>query len=379
MTLIKDTAQRDRVNADTRFGIHPHAAERLKSFGIDPEQRSREIAVLHRGTARRTSTGLALAAISNAPKIELSLDPSDVRLQPLLNQAALMYEDYEFIADAVAPVQLVSERSAQYYLEDKDNVLYEMDAEIGQNADGKEIDDALTPDTFKVVSRALLGKTLRAAANENPSVVNRSRTVERVRRRMMRLREIRTAKIFGTSTNYPAANRRVLGGTANWNGGSTADPIADILYCMENIDAPVTDTVMSDLMWHAAQQNAQLKAILASQFDNKGVLRPADFSLYFGIPNFHISRAEYIAKGASARSRIWSTSAVMLFNVNSNEQERTFARTHRLNIGAGGFMTQTWFDPKVGEQGADWTKLVCAEAEKLIDNTRGAIITGART
>jgi hypothetical protein len=379
MTLIKDSAQRDRVNRDTRFGIHPQAAERLKAFGIDAEERSQQIAAMHIGTARRRPAGLALAAIASAPKIELSLDPSDVRLQPLLNQAALMFEDYEFLADAIAPVQLVGERSAQYFLEDKDNVLHEFDAEIGQNADGKEIDDSLATDTFRLVSRALLGKTLRATANENPSVVSRARTVERVRRRMMRLREIRTAKLFGTAANYPAANRRVLGGTANWNGGSTADPIADILYCQENIDAPVTDMVMSDLMWHAAQQNAQLKAILASQFDNKGVLRPADMSLYFGVPNFHISRAEYIAKGATTRSRIWSTGSVMLFNVNSSEQERTFARTHRLNIGAGGFSTQTWFDPKVGEQGADWTKLVCVEAEKLIDNTRGAIITGART
>ncbi len=385
--LVKDTAQKIRANRPTKLGMHPAVVERLVRLGVDPEERARAIS-LARDTARsettpsvRASLGLTARAQAGGGEAPLALDlaPDDVRITPLLNRAALYYRNDAFIAEDVCPTEMVSERSAKYQIWGRDDDLEAPEDEIGPSGSAKEVNPTLSDDTYAVRSYALKGQVSRDTERANPSLGLRARITGNVRNRLMLRKEIRTADRFLDTGNYPSSNRRALGGTANWDGGSTADPVDDVLYAQEAITGvDVTDAVMSDIVWHGAQQNDLLKAILSSQFDNQGLLRRQDFGLYFGIPNVRITKA--VKKIAAGRVRIWGSTALWLGYVDRSPGMLTFARSFRLIQGAGGFITKIIVVDDRGEDGVEYVRVAYAEdTAKVVAPTYGFLLTGAHS
>ena len=388
--LVKDGAQRRRVNKPTAQGVHPAVAERLAGLGVNVEQFARETALAY-GTPRaspargaRLVAAAAAGGSSRSPggagggsSLALSLDPGDVRVTPLLNQAALLYEDNAYVADIVAPPQLVSERSAKYKIWDRGPFRQLIDARIGPSGSAREVSATLSEDEYAVVGRALKAFALDDTELASPSIAAGVAAVEEVMELLAVKREYDVATAFHTTGNYPGANVRALGGGANWNGGASADPVADVLYCLEQIPGRVTHAVVSDLVWHAAQQNDDLRAILSSQLENQGLLRPMDFSLYFGIPNVIVTNADY-RTDAGVRTRLWSTTGLWLGVVDERRDRRTFCRTFRLRQGAGGYVTKRWRDEDRGENGGMWVRTAYAETRKIVSSDYGALITGAR-
>ena len=371
---------RARVLRPTTFGMNPAIAERLSALGIDPEERSAQIQTLHSQRRAKRMPAAARTALGISPPdfMTLSLDPDDVRVPPLLNQAALMFENNEYIADVLAPVQLTRERSAKYKIWDRASFRSLIDARIGPNGSAKEVAPTLSQDNFSVVPRALKGFTNDDAVLANPTIAARAMTVEGVAELHAVRREYDIATLFNTPTIYPGNNVRALGAATKWNGGASADPVADVLYSLEQIPGIVTDCAMSDLVWHAAQQNAELKAIVASRvLTNQGLLAPMDFGLYFGIPNIWITKCYYI-DDTNTRQRIWGGSNLWFGAINPRRDERTFCRTFRLQQGAGGWITKTWRDEDKGENGGEWTRVAYAEDRKIVSGDYGALITGVR-
>lgn len=374
--LIKDTAQKIRANRPGKTGMHPAVEARLRRLGVDPEARAIALSA-----ARETSPGRAPVALDTrpgAPMLALSLDPSDVRVTPLLNRAAMYYKNDALIADDVSPVEIVPERSAQYQIWGRDDDLEGPEDEIGPNGSAKEVTPTLSSDNYSVRDYALKAPISRDTEMANPSLGLRARTTGNVTARMMLRREVRVADAFLSTGNYPSSNRLALASGAEWNGGASADPVADILGGMEAITGvDVTDAVMSDLVWHAAIQNDLLKAILASQYDNQGLLRRQDFGLYFGIPNVRITKA--LKKTSAGRVRIWGSSAVWLGYVDRAPGMLTFARSFRLRQGAGGFVTKILPKEDAGINGAEYVRVAYSEdSSKIVAPTYGYLITGAR-
>lgn len=380
--LIQTTATRERVNRPTKLGLHPAVAERLRAFGIDPEQRAREIEQDHgRAAPRRMPAAarlsLAARAQGNPGLIEMSLDPDDVRVTPLLNQTALMYEDNTYIADVVAPVQLVTEKSAKYKIWDRGPFRSLLDSRIGPNGSAKEVAPTLSEDNYSTVKRGLKAFANNDTELANPTLAVRAASVEEVMQLHYVQREFDIATMFHTTANYPGANVKTLttgGGGTNWKQGSGANPISDMLTLMEAIPNDVTHVVMSDIVWHAAQQNTAIKAILATRLlNNDGLLRTADFSLYFGIPNVLVTKADY-RDDTGARKRLWSEANLWMGNVNMARDRRTFCRTFRLRQGAGGWVTKVWRDEDRGSNGGDWVRTAYDEDRKIVSSDNGAVI-----
>lgn len=392
MAHVITAATRQRANAPTKVGLHPRVAERLIKFGIDPDQFSNEV-LSTRGTVRVLSpvygrprllptvsreTRLVLSHQIGAPRrIELALDPADVRVRPLLNEAALAYKTDEFLADTLAPVKLTRERSGEYNIWSRDDFYYAPDDRIGPNGSAKEVSPTLSRDNYSVKAHSFKGWTSNDTEFANPSIRAGFRTVTLVRQKLEFKRERRVADLFLTAGNYASSNKRTLGSTAKWNGGSTADPIADILAMQEALPAPATDIIFSDITWHVAQQNAALKAILASQINNQGILRPQDIGLYFGIPNVWINKALYRDSSGNLK-RIWSEADVWMGTTNRGQDELTFARTFRLSQGAGGFVTKTWRDEDRGVDGGAWTRVAFSDDEKIVAADHGTLIIGVK-
>lgn len=377
--LIKDTAQKIRANRPTKRGMHPAVEARLQRLGVDPDARARVIALSRETSPTRGLPTRALDTRPGAPSLNLALDPSDVRVRPLLNRAALFYKNDALLADEVAPIELTDERSAQYQIWGRDDDLEGPEDEIGPTGSAKEVSPTLSDDNFSVRDYALKGAVSRDTEMANPSLGLRARVAGNVKNRMMLRREVRVADVFLATGTYPSTNRLALSSGAEWNGGASADPIADFLGAMEAITGvDVTDAVMSDLVWHAAVQNDLLKAILASQYNNEGLLQRADFGLYFGIKNVRVSKA--VKKNAAGnRVRIWGDGAVWLGYVDATPGALTFARSFRLRQGAGGFVTKILPKEDAGVNGVEFIRVAYSEdTAKVVAPTYGYLITGAR-
>lgn len=366
MANIITTESRLRAQAPTQFGFHPQVEERLRAFGTDPE----EFAQQFRNNRRA-------AELARKRKLALALVPGDVTVAGPVAQAAMMYENNAYVADAVCNVQLMANRTGVYYLYKRDQQRSLIDTRVAPQAKSKEISPETASATYLVEDHSLQDVVPGVTDAANPSLRLRARGAERVTERLMLMREFRVSTLMNTTANYAAANVFSLGPTYKWNGGASADPIKDVLSALEVVRGNVNVAIMSDIVWHAVQQNAVIKAILASQFNNQGLLRTADFGLYFGIPNVIITKAEY-EDATGARKRLWSEANMQLLNVSAVEDERTFARTFRWRQGAGGFVTSGWWDPERGPNGAWLEKVSHADTEVVIANDYGAIITGVK-
>lgn len=364
---INTTETRDRARKPTKLGINPAIEERMLAFGLDPQELAHRVSLSRPSRAARDRQRLALALLS----------PSDVVTAEPMAQAAMMFESNSYIADEVCPIQRVNERTGIYYKYDRDQARSLIETKVGPMSKSKEISPDISTGTYLVEDHSLQDVVAGVTENANPSLRLRASAATRIADRLMMMREYRVSQLLGTAANYAAANQFSLGAAFKWNGGASADPIKDMLTAIEAMRVECTHVVMSDVVWHAVQQNAAIKAILASQFDNKGLLRTADFGLYFGVPNVMVTKAEY-ENSSGARKRIWSEADLILLNVNDAPDERTFARTFRLNQGAGGFVSSSWIDMEMGPNGTHKAKISHADDEAIIASDYGAIITGVK-
>jgi len=377
--LIKDSAQKIRANRPTARGMHPAVEARLKRLGIDPDLRARSIALAAGATGPAPSAPSSpLVSAAREKALALSLDPSDVRVRPLLNRAALMYKNDAFVADDVCPVELVTERSAQYQIWGRDDDLESPDPEIGPEGSAKEVNPTLSDDNFSVRDFALKGAVKRDTELANPTLGLRARVTGNVKNRLALWRETLVAGVFLNTANYSGDNLIALSSGFEWNGGSSADPVADMLEATEAVQGvDITDMVMSDLVWHAVVQNDDLKAILASQIDNAGILREGVFSGYFGVQRLRVSKAN--KKTAAGRARIWGTGSIWMGYVDRSPGQLTFARTFRLSQGAGGYVTKIIPKEDAGINGVEYVRVAHSDDPcKIVAPTYGVLITGVR-
>lgn len=378
--LIRDSAQFARTMAPNSFGMNPEAAERLRSFGIDPQDLAERVterkvhanASVH-GGRRRFPVDLGGKATR-----EFSIDHTDVTQRELLQRAAL--ESYEpgFIAEEVAPSEFVDQQKGMVVLEDSTEERRVFDDAASASGTVNTAQSAVSTVNFTLVPRALQDFQTRHDAAMAPMFASMSRLVEKTSKKAKRQHEIRVKTALMTAANYNSANRLANSTNENWNGGSLATPVQDMLGVLGAMYAPCTHAVMSLEAWQAAQQNDELRAIVASRLSNDGLLSAMDFGLFFGIETVIIDEQRYTAAGASTQSRLYDSDKIALLHVNPSPNARTFLRNYMFRQGAGGFVVLTWNDPAHGNKGADFAKVAYDQHLVVPDDRYGAIISGVR-
>jgi hypothetical protein len=377
--LIKDSAQFARSMAPNAFGMNPAVAERLVSFGVDPQDLAASIVEpkVHRNAVaagfRRFPVDRGGATVR-----EFSIDHTDVTQRELLQRAALEAYETGFIAEEVAPTEFVDQQKGMVVLEDSTEERREVNDLASGGGDVNLLQSAVSTVNFTLVSRALQDFQTRHDAAIAPMFAGMARLVEKTSRKAKRQHEIRVKTALMTATNYASANRLANSTNENWNGGSSATPIADMLGVLAAMYAPATHAVMSLEMWQAAQQNDELRGIVASRLSNEGLLTARDFGLFFGIPNVVIDEQRYTAAGAATQSRLYDSDKIALLHVNASPSSRTFLRNYQLRQGSNGFVVLSWYDPARGNKGADFAKVAFDQDLVIPDNTYGGILTGCR-
>lgn len=377
--LIRDSAQFARTMAPNAFGMNPEVAERLRSFGVDPRDLAERVTErkVHQnatqGGRRRFPVDLG-----GKPTIEFSIDHGDVTQRELLQRAALESYESSFIAEEVAPSEFVDQQKGVVVLEDSTEERRQFADEASASGTVNLAQSAVSTVNFTLVPRALQDFQTRHDAGMAPLFASMSRLVEKTSRKAKRQHEIRVMTAVTTATNYHASNRLANSTNENWNGGSLATPVQDMLGVLGAMYAPCTHAVMSLEAWQAAQQNDELRAIVASRLSNDGLLSAMDFGLFFGIENVIIDEQRYTPLGSDAQTRLYPSGTIALLHVNAAQNARTFLRNYMFRQGAGGFVVLTWHDPAHGNKGADFAKVAHDQHLVVPDNRYGAIITGVR-
>ncbi len=375
--LINDTNQKNRSARPGPHGMWGGAAEILQQHGIDPREHAARI----RDSFAARSTVVGRRMIPQVPALagaqELAIDHNDVTQREVLQQAALEAVDPDFMAEELAPTQLVSVKEGVIYLDDQVEDRRETDDSISSRGQATETNENVTGVNINLKPHSLSGYQPRRDAALAPMLANFARVVDKTSRKAKLQHEIRVKTRLMTSTNYASANRRALSAGSQWNGGSAADPLADMQATLGALFGPVTHAQMSLEAWQAVQQNEFLQGILSGYAGNQGVIRVIDFAMFFGIANVHVDEQRYTPAGASALSRLYDSDKIALLSVSARPDSRTFLRNFMFRQGAGGFVTMTWFTPE-GSHGTDWVKVTHENDLVVVDNTYGAIITGMR-
>lgn len=372
--LIKDAAQRRRSNTPTTFGMNPFAAERLQSFGLDP----RDFAERQRAQARAEGRRRAPVEPTNPIVEELSIDYRDVTTREILQQAALRSFETGFIAEEFAPSAFVDQMRGQVILEDSTEERREVEDTASSRGSSAQASSAVLTVNFSCVERSLEDHQSRSDAEKAPALLTVTRLTEKTSKKAKRQHEIRAMRKVTTATNYNASNRRALTSGYEWNGGSSADPFADMQFCLGAMYAPPTHALMSLEAWQAVQINDDMRAVLASQINNKGTLQREDFAAYWGIENVIVDEQRVTLTGATAQSRLFPAGTLAILHVSADTQMRTFLRNFMLRGGAAGFTVLPWYDVNLGPKGSDRVKVSYSNDLVVVDDTYGAIITGLR-
>lgn len=375
--LIKDTNQKTRAARPEAHGMWGGAAEILQQHGIDPRDHAERI----RSSFAARSTVVGRRMIPQVPALagvqELAIDHSDVIQREVLQQTALEAVDAGFMAEELAPSQLIAVKKGIVYLDDQVEDRRQVDDSISTRGKATEVNEAVTSVNVDMQPHTLEGSQPRRDAAIAPMLASFARVVDKTSRKAKLQHEIRVKTALMTAANYAAANRRALTSDYQWNGGSSADPLADMQATLGALFGPVTHAQMSLEAWQAVQQNEFLQGILSGYAGNQGVIRVMDFAMFFGIANVHVDEQRFTAIGASALSRLYDSDKIALLSVSARPDSRTFLRNFMFRQGAGGFVTLTWFTPD-GSHGTDWVKITHENDLVVVDNTYGAIITGMR-
>lgn len=372
--LIRDSAQRLRANMPTAFGMNPFAAERLQSFGVDPRDAAERMRAHHRTDGRRRVP----RSSPDPVKSELSIDYRDVTTRVILQQAALRAYDVDFIAEEIAPSDFVDQMKGTVILEDSTEERRQYEDRASARGQAAEAPSAVLTVNYNCIERMMQDHQARSDADKVPTLLSMTRMVEKLARKAKRQHEIRVMQKVTTASNYNANNRRVLGSGANWNNGASADPFADMQFCLAAMYAPPTHATLSAEAWHAAQINDELRVVLASQINNAGTLRREDFAGYWGIFNVLVDEQRYTPLGASAQSRLYPPGTLAIHHVSADPEARTFLRNYMVRGGAEGYTTLSWYDEDFGSKGSDRAKVSYSNDLVVVDDTYGAIITGLR-
>lgn len=395
------SVQRRQMHAPLSFGMHPEAARVLAMRGFDPQAFALQVEAARGGTFEVGNlTGFSLGQsfvgappeapapplVAPAPQaVRLSQDPrlgrflhglgqtpydqvgarfretfgldyGDTIVTQLLTEAALEWKNYETIHARVCPVQTEAAVSGQYYLYDRSGQRRVVDSRVGSNGQVQEVHRRTSSQTFLTQPRSLSGRVNRLAQALAPTLNQMSSETEFVQGMHDREQERDVAVALLNSANYPGSNVVTLGSTFQWNNGSAANPVQNVLDLLLAIPATVTHSVFSDIVWSAAQVNDDLRAMLVGTFrENAGLVSPQNFAMFFGIANVFISKV-LIEDAAGTVTRTWGDTDIWMGHVNAARDALTSTRRFRTNLpGAGGMngiSVRTSFDPE-GPLGSD--------------------------
>lgn len=157
-------------------------------------------------------------------------------IDPVQTAIAIAYRNKRLISDMVLPRVPVGKQEFKYLLHEMSDGFTIPDTKVGRKSKPNEISFSATEQTEATVDHALDDPIPNADiknAPENYDPIGRSTTG--LTDIILLDREVRTAGLVFNAANYPAANKKTLSGTSQWNDYANSDPLTELMMALDSL------------------------------------------------------------------------------------------------------------------------------------------------
>lgn len=242
---------------------------------------------------------------SEGKRLDLTLQPSDVRTPEEIPTYLAGYKPFPYRADQMSPVVMVSKDEDIHRDMSMNNAFRRVDVKVGPEGNIPEVDPGSTTAKYKTVDR-LLGSFIATTTEDNSagsSYRPRQVAAKRIGWALSLDRELDVCGLLTNPANWASANVLALGANEKWNGGANADPLGNIDALIVASAQPVTAIWLSQeaalaFLKHSTVRD-QMRQFLGDGPANAALgqvhqgLSNVDFTIP-GYPPFHVSAAKVL-------------------------------------------------------------------------------------
>jgi hypothetical protein len=337
-------------------------------------------------------------------KVLMDLSVSDVHIASAMPNIALGYHLEDGVADIASPVIPSTKQQDYFFTWNSDNAFRPAAPMMGASgAAPQEVNPALSSTKFTTNEFALAAYVpTEIEANADAPLQPYQAAVDMVMAKLRIAREQRVMSLLTTSGNWNSQNVLALAAGAQWNGGASSDPIANLQYIREHSYQKISKIVMGLPVFHALQRNAAVRQYHFAKTNDSALPNAQELSRILELPpiivaEMMITSGGTIGGGAPGTTGtpafVWpsvagSASSVVLLhepaqNPPSSGRENATSYTYRWTNApardgtvSGGFGVRSYYDEKRGARGGRVVVVFHNDIEVMTGNILGGLITG---
>ena len=336
------------------------------------------------------SKAVQLVGRANASMHQKFLTSGQVHTDAVIQQMSLQYGNEEYIGEQIMPPILVDKQSGLYQVyPQRERFAFPSD-ELDDYSEPNEINETRTTTSYACEGRGYKNSVAATTlANQDSPLNEMLDLTESIMEGMYFQRERRIAAVAGIAGSY-GANTAAIAAANRWDSATGGDPIAN----MQTADAALwqgrgqSDKVMFSSLdvAHVLMRHPDILGLFQYNGSSPGLATPDMIARFLGADRYLVGAARRDSANenqTAVYARIWPD-VFGLVRVPRNPTLRNafFGATFRWRMqgvpgldAAMGYVTQQWFDEKVGLGGAYWAKATCSETHDVIAPLTGYLYT----
>lgn len=256
--------------------------------------------------------------------IEMAVTPAESGDQDRVIDSYLGgYSNQQLCADQISPPVIVNQEKGTRIDFSKENAFQHVPAGVGRNGALKEVEHLNERTSYQTQEYGLASFVSWGSQNDSvPQLDLKRATATMLMQKVLLDREIRVKTDLTTTANWDAANTTTLTSGQKWNGGASADPLADIQARLAASAMRVDMMVMNPDVAAACLKDTEIRAFLRQVHGDDrqadAVIRAASYSQdaevikLAGLPDILICPAKVLNESTGALDYIWPNDVVFL-------------------------------------------------------------------
>lgn len=341
-----------------------------RSLGFLDGERVRDAngkAVLARASSDSEESRLAALAASymGGRKVLLDLGPADVAVAATQASVSVAADDSGCVADAVSMVRFVPKDRGVLFAENAKDAISLVIPNTLSDGSAPEVNPSYSPIPFVTTGYGLAAKLPRLVT-ANADFDLKAQTLRYLIEQLRLAREYRVATVITTGANWATGNQVAVSSGNKWNGGASANPLADMFSALTTSLLPADIIVMPELAAQYFYQNAVSTAmrdyVQSGGEMPKVLFARAKFFLggapkYLWAPTFPTNIA--LIRAPSDSSRIPTNTTLRWLGDEASDQ----------GARVDGMFVRTFKDEAGGPLGSDWIVVTHSDVELQMQTT----------
>jgi hypothetical protein len=332
--------------------------------------------------------------------ITMDLSPADVHIPSAMPNYADGFKLEGCVADSVSPPQPVKKQQDKFFQWDK-KIAFQPAQSLEEGPGGviPEVSPTLSNTQYNTNERVLACHMRTETIANADGVLNPDQMAMTLILNKLKIhRERLIATQLTTTGNWDSTVRLALGAGAQWNGGASSDPMANVRAIMRASLQTVTGMTCNRRVWDHFSMNAQVQKFIQFKPSVPGIPTPEAMNGTQALQTLpreiYVSDAKYLTSSGTY-DYIWPDALVLFRSIPGmpmDGQTISTAKTFRwlggndmvkdstgVTVdgfqGFNGWLVRKFWDQKRGARGGMTTVVVVNDAELMFSNIVGGLIS----